>query len=119
MASVAGGRRLIAVIALLCQLAAAAHVPLLHDSAAGHAETALEHCAGGGSHNTTLSPDHFSHPGRAGSCGCGLCQCTCAQAAALICALLTGSVAVHLPVMIGYRLPDVPQPATVFFRPPI
>jgi len=119
MTRVAGRSRLIAVIALLSQVAAGAHIPMLHASTAGHVETALEHCASGAHQGTTLRHDQLSHQGHGNSCSCGLCQCPCAQAPALVSVLLRASAAVHLPVMNSYRVPDVPHPASVFFRPPI
>ena len=119
MRRVAGRSRLIAVMALLCQVAAGAHVPMLHASTAGHVQTALEHCASGGSQDVAHTPDRLSHPAHGSSCSCGLCQCPCAHAPALVAGLLRASPAVHLPVINSYRVPDVPQPASVFFRPPI
>jgi hypothetical protein len=92
---------------------------MLHASTAGHVQTALEHCASGGNPQVTLAPDQLFHPGHGGSCSCGLCQCPCAHAPALVAGLLRASPAVHLPVINSYRVPDVPQPASVFFRPPI
>ena len=121
----AARRRLIAVIALLCQVATAAHAPMLQASSSGGSDSLIEHCAGhaqharGIDHTTTLTTNPVGHPGHMGSCGRGLCPCSCAQGPAVVCALSMPPAARRAPVTIPYRVPDVPQPTTAFFRPPI
>jgi len=118
-------RRLIAVIALLCQVAMAAHAPMLQASSTGGSDNVTERCAGhaqhapGIDHPATLTTNPARHPGHTGACGRGLCQCSCAQGPAAVCALSMPPAAGRAPVTIPYRIPDVPQPTTAFFRPPI
>lgn len=118
------GRRVVAVIALLCQLATTAHVPLVHADTAGNAPAPLEHCAHHAQPDATpgvqpdgRSPHHRGHAGHTGYC-CGG-QCTCAQAVALLCTVPESPCPAPLPVILSYRVPDMPQLDTVFFRPPI
>src|SRR5262252_841036 len=107
---------------LLCQVATATnlhmvHVPVVEDAGSGHT-----HCAGHPQpsasgilhHAPTSRTDHTQH---SGSCGCG-CQCACAQLAGLVRALDVFSVTTHPPVTVPCRALDVPQAATVLFRPP-
>jgi hypothetical protein len=110
---------------MLCQVATAVHVPMVHADTAGIAPATVAHCADqgplhAGEHSGTPSRDHYPrHPVHFGSCGCGLCQCPCAQAPALNSAFPVTSATRHLPVTLPYRLPDVAQLASAFFRPPI
>jgi hypothetical protein len=120
------GRRVVTVIVLICQLATAAHIPMAHAHTAGSASAPLGPCAhhaqqdaAPGAHPDGLSTDHRAHPGHAGSCCGGLCQCPCAQAAALAGEFPESRLASQLPVDVLFRVPDVPQLETVFFRPPI
>jgi hypothetical protein len=57
------------------------------------------------------------HAGHTRDCCDG--QCTCAQAVALLCTLPDSSCTAAVPVSVSYRVPDMPQLDTVFFRPPI
>ena len=116
-------RRLIVLIVLLCQVATAAnlpmvHVPVIENPGSGHthcAERAQPSAYGGLQHASPSRTDHTQHPG---SCGCG-CQCACAQLPALARAVDVFSVTTHLPVTVPCRAVDVSQVAAVLFRPPI
>jgi hypothetical protein len=108
---------------LLCQLAAAAHPPMLQARIAGNVPAA-SHCA---EHSQPRALSHTDrgtapmtrdsgHPG----CGCGLCQCPCAQVPPLVSALSVPPVLTeHHPVTLPYRVPEFTRHATAFFRPPI
>jgi menaquinone-dependent protoporphyrinogen oxidase len=117
--------RLIALIALLCQVGTAAHVPMVQARGAGHGNAAIEHCTERAQYTRgidsagTQPSDHLRHFGHPGFRGCGLCQCACAQAPALVPPPFVLAAAPHVPVAVPYRLPDVLQPASAFFRPPI
>jgi hypothetical protein len=120
------GRRVVAVIALLCQLATAAHVPMANAHIAGKAPAPLEHCAHHaqpdaipGAGHSTPGADHSGHARHPGSCCGGLCPCVCAPAAAIAVASPEAPYTAHLPVTLLYRVPDIPQLDTAFFRPPI
>ena len=116
-------RRLIVLIVLVCQVATAANLSMVHTRTVGNAGSVHTHCAeqpkpsaAGDSHQRSTSrTDHTDH---AVSSGCG-CQCACAQAPALARALDVFSTTTHLPVTVPYRTMDVPQVATALFRPPI
>jgi hypothetical protein len=116
-------RRLILVVALLCQVTTVVHTPLAHARAVGNAPHALAHCmdhAGSrsnGSEHTTPSSKNGARSGHL--CSCGLCHCPCAQAPALAGTLTLSSAIPHLPVTLRYRAPEAPPFASVFFRPPI
>ena len=119
--------RLILVVALLCQVLTSVHVPMAQARTTGGASAALTHCPGH-AHGTASDGTDRSripgtgHPhasGNAGSCGCGLCHCPCAQAPALMSALTFLADIAHVMAGIPYRAPDVPRLASRFFRPPI
>jgi hypothetical protein len=116
----------VAVIALLCQLATAAHVPMAHAHLAGKAPAPLEHCAhhaqpdtAPGAERNTRSADHGGHAGHPSSCCGGLCPCACAPALAIALTSPEVPYTAHRPVTLLYRVPVMPQLDTVFFRPPI
>ena len=118
--------RVVAVIALLCQLATAAHVPTAHAHPAGKAPAPLEHCAhpaqpdvAPAAEHSTRSTDHAGHARHPGSCCGGLCPCACAPAAASAVTSPEAPYTAHLPVTLLYRVPVMLQLDTVFFRPPI
>lgn len=120
-------RHLILIFALLCQVLSTVHAPMARAAAGGSAPVGFAHCAGHAHETASDSTNRpgvagtgHPHPsGYAGSCGCGLCHCPCAQAPALMSALTVVSDIAHVLVGLPYRTPEAPQLATRFFRPPI
>jgi hypothetical protein len=118
-------RRLIALTVLLCQVVTAAHFPVVQAQSASDGKAVLGHCAERSAQTrdvdrpATRSTGLLHHSGHPDSCGCGLGQCACAQAPALSPPPFSSAAAIHLPVMVAYRLPKVLQPVSAFFRPPI
>src|SRR5215469_13500274 len=119
------GRRPILFIALLCQLATAAHVTTVQANTGGDVPPAREHCA---EHAAPGAPHALEHKdrsagggqiGHGGSCCCGICQCPCAAAPAVVGAIPRSPATAHLPVTPLYRVPQMPQPGSALFRPPI
>ena len=117
---------MVAVIALLCQLTTAAHVPMAYAHLAGKAPVPLKHCAHHAQPDATPGvernipgTDHGGHARHPGSCCGGLCPCACAPAVAIAVTSPEAPYTAHLPVTLLYRVPDMPQLDAVFFRPPI
>src|SRR6516162_5507724 len=121
----AAPRRLIALTVLLCQVVTAAHFPMAQAQSASDGKAVLGHCAERApqardvDRSITRSTGHFHHSGHPDSCGCGLCQCACAQTPALSSPPSSSAPAPHLPVTVAYRLPEVLQPVSPLYRPPI
>jgi len=109
---------------LLCQVATAAHVHMVHAQTLATPASGQAHCAEHGQANATGAREQTPAPPtdrvrHSDSCGCSCCQCPCAQAPALASALEVISSTTHLPVTVFYRALDVARVATAFFRPPI
>ena len=117
-------RRLIVLIVLLCQVATAANMPMVHARTVGAPGPGHSHCtehaqpfgSGGVDQTSTPQTDHARH---SGSCDRSCCQCLCAQAPVLARVVEVFSATTSLPVTVPYRALDLPQVATVLFRPPI
>jgi len=118
-------RRLIVLLVLVGQVATAANVPMVHVPVfeipgSGQTHHCAEHLQARGydglHHASTSRTDHITR--HSGACGCG-CQCACAQVPALVPAIGVFSATAHPPVTVPCRAMDVPQVATVLFRPPI
>jgi len=125
VARFAAFRRLIALTVLLCQVVTAAHFPMVQAQSGSDGNAVLGHCAERApqardvDRSASPSTGHLHHSGHSDSCGCGLCQCACAQAAALFPPPSSSAATLHLPVTVAYRLPEVLQPVSAPFRPPI
>jgi hypothetical protein len=118
-------RRPVLVIALLCQLATAAHVPMVRANTGSNAPAGLEHCADQAVPDASHAIEHKGrsagdgHAGHVGSCCCDLGQCPCAAAAAVVGTVPLSHATEHLPVTLLYRVPSMPQLGSALFRPPI
>jgi len=125
VARFAASRRLIALTVLLCQVVTAAHFSMVQAQGADGGKAILGHCAEPApqtrdvDRSVARSTGHLHHSGHPDSCGCAFCQCACAQAAALSPPPSSSAAALHLPVTVAYRLPEVLQPVSAPFRPPI